>query len=56
MESKKGFEVLKDIVKTKAGATLAGLAIAAVLFFVPEAKPIACGAGFTIPFLASGEK
>lgn len=42
--------MLKDVIKTKAGATLVGLAIAVVLFFVPEAKPVACGAGFSLPF------
>lgn len=47
--------MLKDVLKTKAGAALAGVGVAAFLFFVPEAKPIACGAGFTLPFMLGGE-
>lgn len=29
---------------------LLGAAIAAILYIVPEAKPIACGLGFALPF------
>lgn len=32
---------------------VAGAIIAAVLYVYPEAKPIACGAGFALPFMVS---
>lgn len=46
--------MLNNFLRTKAGTTAIGLAIAAVVYFVPEAKPIACGAGFALPFALNG--
>ena len=43
--------MLKTLLQSKAGATLLGAILAGVIYFVPEAKPIACGAGFVLPHL-----
>lgn len=43
--------MLKNFFATKAGATLLGAILAGIVYFVPDAKPIACGAGFVLPHL-----
>lgn len=45
--------MLKSLLQGKAGATALGLFIAFVVYLVPDARPLACGAAFTLPFLGN---
>lgn len=43
--------MLNKFLASKAGATLLGAVLAGIVYFVPDAKPVACGAGFVLPHL-----